>query len=127
MIVPLDFDWHLLAGDSTALPAMRRRLEELPSNVHVTVVVLADAGNRLPFAGAAQAEVHWVDSEDALFERVRAFAVPASEGYAWGAGEAATMRSLRAVLAEEKGIAKEAMRVSAYWKQGVADHHENLE
>ncbi|HBF51324.1 MAG TPA: NADPH-dependent ferric siderophore reductase, partial [Massilia sp.] len=34
---------------------------------------------------------------------------------------------LRTVLAEEKGIAKEAMRVSAYWKQGVADHHENLE
>jgi len=127
MIVPLDFDWHLLAGDSTALPAMRRRLEELPSNVHVTVIALADAGDRLPFTGAAQAAVHWVDSEEALFERVRAFAVPAGEGFAWGAGEAATMRRLRTVLAEEKGIAKEAMRVSAYWKQGVADHHENLE
>lgn len=127
MIVPLDFDWHLLAGDSTALPAMRRRLEELPAGVRVTVVALADAGDRLPFTSAAQAEVHWVDSEDALIERVRAFAVPAGEGFAWGAGEAAAMRRLRTVLVEEKGIAKEAMRVSAYWKQGVADHHENLE
>ena len=127
MIVPLDFDWHLLAGDSTALPAMRRRLEELPAGVRVTVVVLAAPGDRLPFTSAAQAEVHWVDSEDALIERVRAFAVPAGEGFAWGAGEAGAMRRLRAVLAEEKGIAREAMRVSAYWKQGVADHHENLE
>jgi len=127
MIVPPDFDWHLLAGDSTALPAMRRRLEKLPAHVHATVVVLAGAGDRLPFTSAAQVEVHWVDSEDALIERVRGFTPPAGEGFAWGAGEAATMRRLRALLAEEKGIAKEAMRVSAYWKQGVADHHENLE
>lgn len=127
MIVPLEFDWHLLAGDTTALPAMRRRLEELPAGVRVTVVALADAGDRLPFTSAAQAEVHWVDSEDSLIERVRAFAVPAGEGFAWGAGEAAAMRRLRTVLVEEKGIAKEAMRVSAYWKHGVADHHENLE
>jgi len=127
MIVPLDFDWHLLAGDSTALPAMRRRLEELPAQVRATVIVLAGEGDRLPFTSAAQVDVHWVDSEDALLECVRACTLPAGEGFAWGAGEAATMRRLRALLAEEKDIAKEAMRVSAYWKQGVADHHENLE
>jgi len=127
MIVPLDLDWHLLAGDSTALPAMRRRLEELPAGVRALVVVQAEAGDRLPFASAAETEVHWVDSADALVEQVRALALPAGEGFAWGAGEAAAMRRLRTVLSEEKGIAKDAMRVSAYWKQGVADHHENLE
>lgn len=127
MIVPMEFDWHLLAGDTTALPAMRRRLEELPAGSRVIVVAAASAGDRLPFAGAAQAEVHWVDDDEALVERVRTLALPEGAGFAWGAGEAAAMRRLRAVLVEEKGIAKEAMRVSAYWKQGVADHHENLE
>ncbi|MFC3458005.1 MULTISPECIES: siderophore-interacting protein [Massilia] len=127
MIVPMAFDWYLLAGDSTALPAMRRRLEELPAGSRVIVVAAADAGDRLPFAGAAQPEVHWVEDDDALVERVRTLALPEGAGFAWGAGEAAAMRRLRAVLAEEKGIAKDAMRVSAYWKQGVADHHENLE
>jgi len=127
MIVPMAFDWYLLAGDSTALPAMRRRLEELPAGSRVIVVAAADAGDRLPFAGAAQPEVHWVEDDDALVERVRTLALPEGAGFAWSAGEAAAMRRLRAVLAEEKGIAKDAMRVSAYWKQGVADHHENLE
>ena len=127
MIVPMEFDWYLLAGDSTALPAMRRRLEELPAGSRVIVVAAAGAGDRLPFDGAAQAEVHWVGDDDALVERVRALALPEGAGFAWGAGEAGAMRRLRAVLAEEKGIAKDAMRVSAYWKQGVADHHENLE
>ena len=30
-IIPTTFDWHLLAGDDTALPAIGRRLAELPS------------------------------------------------------------------------------------------------
>lgn len=127
MIVPMAFDWYLLAGDATALPAMRRRLEELPAGSRVIVVAAADEGDRLPFGGAAQPEVHWVDDDEALVERVRTLALPEGAGFAWGAGEAAAMRRLRAVLAEEKGVAKDAMRVSAYWKQGVADHHENLE
>jgi hypothetical protein len=29
-------------------------------------------------------------------------------------------------LVDEKGLPKDAMRVSAYWKRGVADHHEGL-
>src|SRR5205085_7963134 len=28
MIIPLDYDWHVLAGDDAALPAIARRLEE---------------------------------------------------------------------------------------------------
>src|SRR6516162_11123151 len=38
-IVPDDFDWYLLAGDETALPAIGRRLEELPAGTRVIAVV----------------------------------------------------------------------------------------
>lgn len=127
MIVPMAFDWYLLAGDGTALPAIRRRLEELPAGSRVIVVAAAAPGDRLPFQSAAAVDLHWVDNDEALVETVRGLALPEGAGFAWGAGEAAAMRRLRAVLAEEKGVAKEAMRVSAYWKQGVVDHHENLE
>ena len=39
MIVPLDYDWHLLAGDATAAPAIGRRFAELPRDSEVIVVV----------------------------------------------------------------------------------------
>lgn len=125
MIIPPDYDWHLLAGDLSALPAMRRRLEELPAGARAIVVAAAPDGDRLPFAGAA--EVHWVGGGDALAGAVRALALPPGEGFAWAAGEAQDMKRLREVLATEKALPKEALRVSAYWKRGVADHHEHLE
>jgi hypothetical protein len=36
--VPLNFDWHLLIGDESALPAIARRLEELQSGVPAVVL-----------------------------------------------------------------------------------------
>jgi len=126
MIIPMDYDWHLLMGDASALPAMRRRLEELPADARVIVVAALGEEDRLPFGGVTKAEVHWVNDADALVETVRSLALPPGEGYAWAGGEAQAMRSLRAVLADDKGLPKDAMRVSAYWKRGVADHHEDL-
>ncbi|MFC5478603.1 siderophore-interacting protein [Massilia suwonensis] len=125
MIVPLDYDWHLLVGDLSALPAMRRRLEELPASARTIVVAAAPEGDRLPFPGTA--ELHWIEDGEALPEAVRALALPPGEGFAWAAGEAQAMKRLREVLAIDKVLPKEAMRVSAYWKRGAAGHHENLE
>jgi NADPH-dependent ferric siderophore reductase len=42
-------------------------------------------------------------------------------------GEAPAMRALRQVQVVEKSLPKEALRVPACWKRGVADHHENLD
>ena len=41
-----DFDWYVLIGDETALPAIGRRLEELRADVPVTVVAVADTPAR---------------------------------------------------------------------------------
>jgi NADPH-dependent ferric siderophore reductase len=127
MIIPPDVDWHLLAGDASALPAMRRRLEELPAGARVIVVAAVGEEDRIPFAGASGAELHWVEDAAALADAVRALALPPGEGFAWAGGEAAAMRALREVLVAEKALPKEAMRVSAYWKRGVTDHHEDLD
>ncbi|CAN7403029.1 siderophore-interacting protein [Massilia sp. LjRoot122] len=127
MIIPEDYDWHLLAGDRSALPAIRRRLAELPAGSRVFAVIAADGDDRLPLPSEAQVEAAWVDSDAELVDALSALALPAGEGFAWYAGEAATAKRVRALLLEEKSLPKDAMRVSAYWKQGVADHHENLE
>lgn len=41
-IVPADFDWWLLVGDDTALPAIGHRLEEFSRGVPLTTVVAVD-------------------------------------------------------------------------------------
>lgn len=124
MIVPTDYDWHLLAGDASALPAIHRRLEELPAGTRAIVVLqIANPADRRDLASAAALELHWASSSDAWLATLRALDLPAGSGYAWCAGEAALMAQARQVLAE-KGHPREDMKVAAYWKQGASDYHE---
>ena len=128
MIVPTDYDWHLLAGDATAVPAITRRLEELPAGARA--IVVAQVADMSPLQGvnsAAQIELHHVTSADALVDAIRALPLPAGEGYVWCAGEAAAMARARAVLLGEKAHPRTAMRVAAYWKHGASDYHDELD
>jgi NADPH-dependent ferric siderophore reductase len=126
MIVALELGWHLLVGDETALPAIARRLEELPQGERAEVLVLAGAVDQRPLASAADARVRWYAASDELLDALAAFELPTLEGFAWAGGEAALMKDVRRILAD-KGLARERTRVSAYWKRGVADHHEHLD
>lgn len=56
-VVAPDFDWHLLVGDETALPAIARRLEELPPQARATVVLKVDAADRRPLPSRASVDV----------------------------------------------------------------------
>ena len=129
MIIPMDYDWHLLVGDETALPAISRRLEELPGSARAIVIgQVADAADRRAFAEAAsQPDVRWVATDAELLEAVRSLPLPRGEGFAWCAGESATMVALRRLLVGEKGHDPKAIRAAAYWKRGAVAHHENLE
>jgi NADPH-dependent ferric siderophore reductase len=127
-VIAPDHDWHLLVGDETALPAIARRLEELPADTRAIVVLqVADPADRRVLPSAAEVDLHWVADAEALIAAVRALPLPAGEGYVWCAGEAAAMAALRRVLVDEKGHPRDAIRAAAYWKRGATAHHENLE
>ncbi|WP_298931989.1 siderophore-interacting protein [uncultured Ramlibacter sp.] len=127
-IIPSDYAWHLLAGDETALPAISRRLEELPAGARAIVLArVGDAADRRAFATAADVQLQWLEADQSLVDAARALQLPAGEGYAWCAGEAAEMAALRRVLVDEKGHDRHAIRAAAYWKRGASAHHENLE
>lgn len=126
MILPLAMDWHLLIGDDSALPAVTRRLEELPPGARVDAVLLVGAADRRAFITRADARIHWVDSDDALLQVLKNLPLQPGAGLAWGGGEAALMARVRQVLVET-GMPRQAAKVSAYWKRGVADHHERLD
>jgi len=125
-IVPPLLDWHLLVGDTTALPAIARRLEELPARSRVLVFVHVAEEDRRTFAGAVDADVRWCETPEALVDALRNVALPDGDGFAWGGGEASLMARVRQVL-NDKGMPREATRVSAYWKKGMSAHHEHLE
>lgn len=128
MVVPTDYDWHLLAGDASALPAIARRLEELPAQALALVLVeVPDAADVRSLATRARAQVQWVHSTPDFLAALRALQLPPGEGFAWCAGEAQAMKVARATLLDHHGHPLHAMRVSAYWKQGVADFHERLD
>ena len=130
-VVPTGFDWHLLVGDESAIPAIARRLEELPDTAQaITVIETADAGDRRPFTSRARLQTHWLETgaTDVLAKAVAALKLPAGEGFAWAGGEAASIAAVRQVLvdAHGHGLDKGRVRASAYWKRGSVGHHETL-
>ena len=124
-VVPMDFDWHLLAGDATAMPAIARRLSELPAGTQAVVLLAVAAADRLPLPSAARVTLHWLDAETSLAETLRAMQLPMGTGYAWAAGEASAMAALRTAILER--VPREMQRVAAYWKRGSAGHHQDLD
>lgn len=126
-IIPADYDWQLLVGDASALPAIARRLQELPPGTRVQAIVQVEEADRRTLETSAALDLQWVASPEACLDAVRAWQPPAGEGYVWAAGEAAAMAELRRIVVDEKGHDRHAIRAAAYWKRGKAAHHENLE
>lgn len=133
IIIPVHFDWHLLIGDDTALPAIARRLEELPSGVRAIVIAeVAEPTARIEFSTRADLDLTWcmrsADQGDSLLSALRNRPpLPAGEGYAWAAAESAVARLLRRHLSEERGMDKSRIRAAAYWKRGAPAVHEVVE
>lgn len=135
-IVPTAFADHLLIGDETALPAIARRLEELPAGVRAHVVVeVDDAASRLSLASAADLTVVWVErggrpragSEglEAAMDAALA-SVDRTDAYVWIAAESAVAKTLRA-KALSLGFSPRAMKAAGYWRQGATGAHEVIE
>jgi NADPH-dependent ferric siderophore reductase len=141
LVIPTAFDWHLLIGDDTALPAIARRLEELPAGKRVAAVIeVADPSARIEFRTDAELHVVWCyrnggegEGErgtrgETLLQAVRATYLPEDgEGYVWAAGESATIRAIRYHLCTERGIEKSRIRAASYWKQGAVAVHETID
>ena len=122
MVIRKDFDWYWLLADASGLPAVERALAEFPATAKVTVRLAVPEADRRPLASDAQVDLQWVDS---LTDAAQALELPASEGFVWAAGEHSEMVALRKI-AVAKGASPKRMRISAYWKHGAADHHEEL-
>lgn len=120
MIVPDIFDSYLLIGDETALPAIARRLEELPAKRHALVVVeVENALEEQALNSAASIEVIWVHRdapEEDLLKTVEGLTPPEGQLYTWVATESALSRKVRKVLLNTHGLNDEFVKAVGYWR-----------
>jgi NADPH-dependent ferric siderophore reductase len=129
-LIPTGFDWFLMLGDPTAIPAISRRLEELPAGTPVTVMLLVDGpAEQFSLASAANVELHWLDRQanpQALEQAAAAFVAPPGEGYIWAAGEGGAMRAIHQHFVGQGGFPKGRIRAASYWKPGAEAVHETM-
>ncbi|MEU8969957.1 siderophore-interacting protein [Streptomyces monashensis] len=115
-------DWHLLAGDESALPAISRALESLPagSRAHVFVEVSGPGEEQKIDSDAAVVWLHRGDRPvgEALVEAVRGLDFPEGRPHAFVHGEAGFVKELRRLLRVEKQIPREDLSISGYWRLG---------
>ena len=132
VVVPTTYDWYLLVGDETALPAIGRRIEELPEGALVIAVVEVDsAAEEQSFATRADLDIIYVHRNGAaagtttlLLDAVKALDLPKGAAYAYIAGESTMSKSVRQHLTEARGFNTEWVKAAGYWLLGTADAHE---
>jgi len=125
--VPEAFDWYFLAGDETALPAIGRRIEELPVDKPVLAIIeVPEAADEQVFAQRENLSIHWIHRngleagvENLILAATANTAFPTGEGFAFVAGEAQMAKALRAHLVS-RGYTNDYIRAAGYWLRGEA-------
>ncbi|MBU3063874.1 siderophore-interacting protein [Nocardia sp. NEAU-G5] len=120
-----DADWHLLAGDESALPAISAACAALPElAVGRVFVEVAGPSDELDFARPAGVELTWVHRGDrepgsALAEAVRAEPWREGQVHVFVHGEAhAVMHNLRPYIRKERNVPADRASISGYWRRG---------
>lgn len=132
MVIPMAFDGYLLVGDDTALPAIARRLAELPAGAPVVVLAEVDGpADELVLNSAANVQVTWVHRQGAapgtttlLLDAIKTLALPVGDFHAWVACETGAAKALRAHLVGERGARPQWTKAAGYWRLGSADSHD---
>lgn len=126
---PEQVDWTLVAGDETALPAIGRWLETWPAGARGQVFVeIAEDAHRQDLPVPDGVELTWLSRDGAapgtttlLFDALRAAEWWDGRVFAWVAGESLTLTPIRRWLRNDKGLGKEQVEVTGYWRrQAVA-------
>lgn len=130
-------DWHLFAGDESALPAIAAALRALPADaVGYAVIEVPGRQHEAPLRAPTGVEVTWVheapgahpqagrggESEQAFVTAVRALPWRAGRVHAFVHGEArAVMHGIRPYLLKERGVPRADASISGYWRRGRSE------
>lgn len=118
----------LLIGDETALPAIGRRVEELPAQADVTTVVaVPNSEDEQIFTTLARHSAHWVhrpmDAADQAQDILKTLdSLTIEDGtFVWVGAEARVAKAVRQYLLESRQVPLQWIKASGYWVKGQAD------
>ncbi|CAL9332034.1 siderophore-interacting protein [Streptomyces sp. enrichment culture] len=118
-------DWHLLVGDESALPAIGAALEAMPQGaVAKAFVEVSGPEEEQDIRTRADAEITWLHRGegrvgDLLREAVAGYCFPAGTVHAFVHGEAHFVKALRHHFRLERGLTRDQLSISGYWRRGA--------
>src|SRR5262245_59628613 len=123
-----DADWHLFAGDESALPAFFAMAGAVPAGRRALLILeVPSPEDEQDLATRADAEMTWLHRRGrpagdaaALVAAIGATALPDCRGHAYLAGEAKVVLALRDAV-QARGLAPEQVSPKAYWGRGRAN------
>lgn len=119
--------WHLLAGDESALPAIAAAMERMPAGARVHAFIEIDGPADEQRVATPDGIVPvWLHRGDrpvgaALVEAVTSLEFPSADVHAFVHGEAGFVKELRRHLRLDRGITRDRLSISGYWRQGETD------
>ncbi len=134
-----DADWHLFAGDESAIPAISAAVEALPEDAIAKVFIeVADRHDEIYMETLAVVDVTWVhrgaSSNDVSDDLAgdNAPLIAAVKGTEWLPGQAqvfvhgeaqAVMHNIRPYIRKERGVGAEWASISGYWRRGRTEEN----
>jgi NADPH-dependent ferric siderophore reductase len=101
------------------MPAIAASLERVPAGRPIEVVLqVADIDDQVEFTTPGDVRLHWLHArgDEVLAEAVSELDLP-DRVDAFVHGEASSVRALRRHLIVERGMTRDALSVSGYWKR----------
>ena len=120
-------DWHLMIGDESALPAIAASLAAVPAGVPAVVRLLCDGpDHELELSCPGRLDVRWLhrtgtDDRELLVSALRDLTFPPGLVHAFVHGEADEIRGIRRHLLSERGLTRQVMSCSPYWRRHMTD------
>lgn len=119
-------DWHLLAGDESAIPAIASALEAMDADATgVAFIEVQNDTEQLKLVHPDGVAVHWLHRGDAaagtttlLVDAVRELAWREGRVQVFAHGERGAMKQLRPFLTDQRGLERSQLSLSAYWALG---------
>jgi NADPH-dependent ferric siderophore reductase len=109
--------WHLMVGDASVIPAVAASLGRVPPGVPAHVLLeIEDPADAQRLTSRGDLHLQWLP-EGTVVDALARLTFPEGEVHAFVHGEASTVRAVRRHLLVDRGVAREALSVSGYWKR----------